>query len=76
MDFKEQPSFYSTTFIGSREDISLFFYYKNNIYVRCGCFWGTVELFKHKVILTHPEQSIHRINYFKEIEKVEKLFRK
>ena len=60
--------------IGSRHDTTTFFkdIYTNIIYVVCGCFSGTIDEFKERVIETHgdnkyAEQYLGAIEYIKKI---------
>ena len=48
--------------IGSRNGCTYFFKTLSNIYVRCGCFFGTIDEFEQKVKETHE----HNEQYLKE----------
>ncbi len=71
--FQTNPQRYTTPEIGSRYSQTTFYWLdKNKTQVVCGCFNGSVDLFKHKIILTHGENKFAK-QYFKEIEKANKL---
>lgn len=59
--------------IGSRKGCTYFFKTLNEIYVRCGCFFGTIAEFENKVNKTHKyneqyqKEYIGAINYAKAI---------
>jgi len=70
---KSQPQTYTTKKIGSRKSQTTFIFSDNKIFVRCGCFWGTLAEFELSVEETHSDNQ-HGIAYKKEIEKVKILF--
>jgi hypothetical protein len=43
--------------IGSRKGCTYFFKTLSGIYVRCGCFFGTIEQFAKKVEITHHDNA-------------------
>ena len=59
--------------IGSRNDITNFYYYNDIVYVVCGCFRGTLPEFEERVNEVYPEGK-HHDEYAKEIGKVKILF--
>ena len=72
--FYSQPTCYMTKKIGSRKAITYFYKYQDKIYIVCGCFMGTLEEFKERVLITHKDNDIYKNEYLNEIEKVKKLF--
>ena len=59
--------------IGSRKGCTYFFKTINNIYVRCGCFFGTITKFEEKVKETHADNEQYRNEYLKAIEYVKSV---
>ena len=57
--------------IGSRKDQTLYSFQENKIW--CGCFTGTLEEFKAKVVKTHRENPQYLKEYLGFIEYIEKL---
>ena len=58
--------------IGSRKGCTYFFQTATQIYVRCGCFFGTINEFKKQVIKTHGDNKFGKeylgaIRYIKSI---------
>lgn len=54
--------------IGSRNDFTTFFRTKSlEIYVKCGCFWGSIQAFAEKVQETHGD-SDHAKRYMLAVE--------
>ena len=49
--------------IGSQERCAYFFKALNNIYVRCGCFWGTIEEFEKKINEIYADNEQYRKEY-------------
>ncbi len=56
--------------IGSRKGCTYFFKTLSEIYVRCGCFFGTIEEFENKVKKTHKDNEQYFNEYLKAIEYV------
>ncbi len=56
--------------IGSRKGCTYFFKTLSDIYVRCGCFFGTIAEFENKVNETHANNEQYRNEYLKAIEYV------
>ena len=59
--------------IGSRIGCTYFFKTLSNIYVRCGCFFGTIEQFEQKVNETHKYNEQHRKEYLEAIKYVKAI---
>ncbi len=53
--------------IGSRNDTTTFFNTDNGIYVKCGCFYGSIEEFEEAVKDVHTGTK-HEVIYLKTIE--------
>ena len=49
--------------IGSRKGCTYFFKTKSEIYVRCGCFFGTISEFEAKVLTTHANNEKYKSQY-------------
>lgn len=56
--------------IGSRKGCTYFFKTLSEIYVRCGCFFGTIAEFEQKVNETHKDNEQYRKEYLLAIEYV------
>lgn len=56
--------------IGSRKGCTYFFKTLSEIYVRCGCFFGTIAEFEQKVNETHANNEQYRKEYLLAIEYV------
>lgn len=56
--------------IGSRKDCTYFFKTLSGIYVRCGCFFGTIDEFAAKVEETHADNERYLKEYRGAIEYV------
>ena len=56
--------------IGSRKGCTYFFKTLSDIYVRCGCFFGTITEFENAVNETHADNEQYRNEYLKAIEYV------
>ena len=56
--------------IGSRKGCTYFFKTLSGIYVRCGCFFGTIEQFAEKVENTHKANAQYLKEYRGAIEYV------
>lgn len=54
--------------IGSRSACTYFFKTLSQIYVRCGCFFGTIEKFEEKVNETHKDNDKYRQEYLEAIK--------
>ena len=54
--------------IGSRKGCTYFFKTLSQIYVRCGCFFGTIEKFEAKVNETHKDNDKYRQEYLETIK--------
>ena len=59
--------------IGSRERYTTFIKQQDNIYVKCGCFFDTIDNFAKEVTRRH-ETNNHAINYMNAIEFARKYF--
>ena len=74
-DCREQPKFYKTKNIGSRKSSTTFFQNEKGIFVICGCFQGTFEIFCQQVKNKYPDmENAYRIEYEKEIEIAKIIF--
>ena len=56
--------------IGSRLGCTYFFKTATDIYVRCGCFFGTIADFEKKVNETHARNKKYRKEYIEAIKYV------
>ena len=54
--------------IGSRKGCTYFFKTLSQIYVRCGCFFGTIEKFEAQVNETHKDNDKYRQEYLEAIK--------
>ena len=54
--------------IGSRKGCTYFFKTLSQIYVRCGCFFGTIEKFEAQVNETHKYNDKYRKEYLEAIK--------
>ena len=54
--------------IGSRKGCTYFFKTLSQIYVRCGCFFGTIEKFEAEVNETHKNHDKYRKEYLEAIK--------
>ena len=54
--------------IGSRKGCTYFFKTPSEIYVRCGCFFGTIAEFENKVNKTHEYNEQYRKEYLEAIK--------
>ena len=54
--------------IGSRQGCTYFFKTLSQIYVRCGCFFGTIERFEAQVNETHKDNEKYRKEYLEAIK--------
>ena len=54
--------------IGSRSACTYFFKTLSQIYVRCGCFFGTIEKFEEKVNETYKDNNKYRQEYLEAIK--------
>ena len=61
--------------IGSRKSCTYFFKTVNEIYVRCGCFFGTITEFKNEVNKTHANNKQYRKEYIGAIRYVKEVLR-
>ena len=61
--------------IGSRADYTHIYRTDKGVYVKCGCFFGTVDEFASKVKDTHGDNK-YANQYFKVIDFVNKYFEK
>ena len=61
--------------IGSRKGCTYFFKTVNEIYVRCGCFFGTITEFENKVNETHANNEQYRKEYSGAIKYVKEVLR-
>ena len=59
--------------IGSRKGCTYFFKTLSEIYVRCGCFFGTIKGFRKKVMETHKDNEKYRIEYLEAIKYAKKV---
>lgn len=77
--YNEQPQIYATGKIGSRNDITRFYFgktseHKISLQVACGCFSGDLKKFEQAVLETHAKNEVYKNQYLKEIQKVKILF--
>jgi len=66
--------FFSAGPLGSRSDTLMAFHTENGIFIKAGCFFDLIELFRAKVIETHGEESVHRKLYLAIAELIEAKF--
>lgn len=59
--------------IGSRKGCTYFFKTISEIYVRCGCFFGTIVEFETKVNKTHKKNEQYRKEYLEAIKYVKAI---
>ena len=59
--------------IGSRNSCTYFFKTLSNIYVRCGCFFGTIDEFEQKVKETHENNEQYLKEYLEAIKYVKAI---
>lgn len=59
--------------IGSRKGCTYFFKTLSEIYVRCGCFFGTIAEFERQVNFTHKDNKQYRKEYLLAIEYVKAI---
>lgn len=59
--------------IGSRKGCTYFFKTLSNIYVRCGCFFGTIDEFEQKVKETHEHNEQYLKEYLEAIKYVKAI---
>ena len=59
--------------IGSRKGCTYFFKTMSEIYVRCGCFFGTIAEFETKVNETHENNEQYRKEYIEAIKYVKAI---
>ena len=59
--------------IGSRKGCTYFFKTLSEIYVRCGCFFGTIAEFEKKVNETHSDNEQYRKEYLEAIKYVKAI---
>ena len=59
--------------IGSRNGCTYFFKTLSNIYVRCGCFFGTIDEFEQKVKETHEHNEQYLKEYLEAIKYVKAI---
>lgn len=59
--------------IGSRRGCTYFFKTISEIYVRCGCFFGTIAEFEAKVNETHKNNEQYRKEYIEAIKYVRSI---
>lgn len=55
----KENGYFSIGPLGSRNDTLMAFHTDKGIFVRAGCFFDSLELFRTKVIDTHGEDSKH-----------------
>lgn len=55
--------------IGSREDTLIAFLTDDGVYLRTGCFWGTIKKFRSNLAETH-KQNEHEKEYLAALELV------
>lgn len=61
--------------IGSRHSCTTVFKTNNGIFVLCGCFFGTLEEFKMRVLIEHKNNSQYKKEYLDMIDYVQKKFK-
>ena len=59
--------------IGSRNGCTYFFKTLSNIYVRCGCFFGTIDEFEQKVKEKHENKEQYLKEYLEAIKYVKAI---
>lgn len=59
--------------IGSRNGCTYFFKTLSEIYVRCGCFFGTLEEFEEQVNETHEDNEQYRKEYLEAIRYIKAI---
>lgn len=59
--------------IGSRKGCTYFFKTLSGIYVRCGCFFGTIAQFENAVNVTHSDNEQYRTEYLEAIKYIKKI---
>ena len=59
--------------IGSRKDCTYFFKALSETYVRCGCFFGTLEDFEKQVNKTHKDNEQYRTEYMEAIKYIKAI---
>lgn len=59
--------------IGSRNGCTYFFKTLSEIYVRCGCFFGTLEEFEEQVNETHKDNEQYRKEYLEAIRYIKAI---
>ena len=59
--------------IGSRKGCTYFFKTPSEIYVRCGCFFGTIARFENAVNKTHSNNEQYRKEYLEAIKYVKAI---
>ena len=59
--------------IGSRKGCTYFFKTLSEIYVRCGCFFGTIAEFEAQVNKTHENNEQYKNEYLEAIKYVKAI---
>ena len=59
--------------IGSRKGCTYFFKTLSEIYVRCGCFFGTLGEFEEQVNKTHKDNEQYRTEYLETIKYIKAI---
>ena len=59
--------------IGSRKGCTYFFKTLSEIYVRCGCFFGTLGEFEEQVNETHKDNEQYRTEYLEAIKYIKAI---
>lgn len=59
--------------IGSRKSCTYFYKTTSEIYVRCGCFFGTIAEFEARVKETHKDNKQYRMEYLKAIRYIKEV---
>jgi hypothetical protein len=68
-DFKTNPQRITSSFLGSRNSQTTYYWDDKREQIICGCFKGTLEEFEEKVKITHGDNDFAK-GYFKWIELV------
>lgn len=59
--------------IGSRKGCTYFYKTEADIFVRCGCFLGTIAEFRKQVFATHKENEQYKLEYLEAIKYAKKV---
>jgi hypothetical protein len=73
--FECNPRIYITPCIGRHGRMTTFYWDGDNTWVVTGCFAGSLEQFKRRVVKTHSKIGVHAMDYNREISIMEKLMK-